>query len=96
MYYLNEKGERVCTLKVHPTTTSPLPRFATRRDREAVDAEAAIRLRASASPPRSRNCPRRFPHAVGASSSFSPDDKFSKQRVACKKRFGLFAKPIEL
>ncbi len=52
MYYLNEKGERVYTLKKsHGEEEQPT---------------------LSAHPAR-----------------FSPDDKFSAQRLACKKRFGL-------
>jgi H/ACA ribonucleoprotein complex subunit 3 len=51
MYYLNEKGERVYTLK-------------------KVDPEGKPTV--SAHPAR-----------------FSPDDKFSKERVTLKKRFGL-------
>ena len=58
MYYLDEKGNRVYTLKKTAPDGSPTQ---------------------SAHPAR-----------------FSPDDKFSKQRVACKKRFGLLPtqKPI--
>ena len=58
MYYLDEKGIRVYTLKKTAPDGSPTQ---------------------SAHPAR-----------------FSPDDKFSKQRVACKKRFGLLPtqKPI--
>ena len=52
MYYLNEKGERVYTLKKsHGEEEQPT---------------------LSAHPAR-----------------FSPNDKFSAQRLACKKRFGL-------
>jgi len=51
MYYMNEKGERVYTLKKTAPDGSPTQ---------------------SAHPAR-----------------FSPDDKFSKQRVALKKRFNL-------
>ena len=58
MYYLDEKGIRVYTLKKTAPDGSPTQ---------------------SAHPAR-----------------FSPDDKFSKQRVACKNRFGLLPtqKPI--
>ena len=51
MYYLNEKGERVYTLKKVTPSGKPTE---------------------SAHPAR-----------------FSPDDKFSKQRLICKRRFGL-------
>ena len=52
MYYLNEKGERVYTLKkAHGDEEQPT---------------------LSAHPAR-----------------FSPDDKFSKHRLICKRRFGL-------
>ena len=51
MYYTNEKGERVYTLRKETPEGKPTE---------------------SAHPAR-----------------FSPDDKFSKQRLICKKRFGL-------
>ena len=51
MYYLNEEGKRVYTLKKVAPDGRPTQ---------------------SAHPAR-----------------FSPDDQYSKQRVACKKRFGL-------
>ena len=51
MYYTNEKGERVYTLRKKTPDGKPTE---------------------SAHPAR-----------------FSPDDKFSKQRLICKKRFGL-------
>ncbi|PRW50882.1 H ACA ribonucleo complex subunit 3 [Chlorella sorokiniana] len=51
MYYMNEKGERVYTLKKVAPDGTPTQ---------------------SAHPAR-----------------FSPDDKFSRERTTCKKRFGL-------
>jgi len=52
MYYLDEGGKRVYTLKKENPNG---------------------KITESAHPAR-----------------FSPDDKFSRQRIACKKRFGLF------
>lgn len=52
MYYLNEEGKRVYTLK---------------------KANPQGKVTESSHPAR-----------------FSPDDKFSRQRITCKKRFGLF------
>eukprot|EP01031_Cornospumella_fuschlensis_P038549 gene38549-46856_t len=51
MYYVDDKGNRVYTLKKETPTGAPSQ---------------------SAHPAR-----------------FSPDDKFSRERVACKKRFGI-------
>jgi H/ACA ribonucleoprotein complex subunit 3 len=51
MFYINEKGDRVYTLKKEDTSGTPTD---------------------SAHPAR-----------------FSPDDKFSRERIICKKRFNL-------
>ncbi|OUS48137.1 H/ACA snoRNP complex, subunit NOP10, partial [Ostreococcus tauri] len=64
MYYTDEKGERVYTLKV---------RSAKRRKPRAGD----------------KTAPDGTPTHSAHPARFSPDDKFSKQRVALKKRFGL-------
>ena len=103
MYYLNEKGERVYTLKVRerrrPPPTALRHPVATE---QTLDAESALRTsrdsRASASlpSPRQKTAPDGSPTQSAHPARFSPDDKFSKQRVACKKRFGLLPtqKPI--
>ena len=75
MYYLNEKGERVYTLKVRePRRPPPTALRHPVASEETLDAEAAIRLtRLRLSPlATTENCPRRFPHAVGAPSSLQP------------------------
>ena len=93
MYYLNEKGERVYTLKVreprrppptalrHPVASEGNPR----RGSEPSDSRAS----ASLPSPRQKTAPDGSPTQSAHPARFSPDDKFSKQRVACKKRFGL-------
>ena len=75
MYYMDEKGGRVYTLKVrapphppeHKLSSSPVFAFV-RSQKAAPDGKPTE----SAHPAR-----------------FSPDDKFSKHRLICKKRFGL-------
>jgi len=109
MYYLNEDGKRVYTLKVRKlysivifvsmslVCSSVLSRLFFSLLEHTI---TLISIENS-----SRNSPRRplifFPNAWQKTgpdgkptlsahpARFSPDDKFSKQRVACKKRFGL-------
>lgn len=100
MYYMDADGKRVYTLtKAHgdegkPTTSAhpgapprdpaPFPPTVPARARAVVRTPARPRPDSpSIAPPFSH--PPRSPFAA----RFSPDDKFSSQRIACKKRFGL-------
>ena len=85
MYHLDDDGNRVYTLKksygddAKPTTS----------------AHPGACARSPQTTPRARETTPRAPSIVAspdappAAARFSPDDKFSSQRIACKKRFGL-------
>ena len=78
MYYLNEKGERVYTLKVRerrrPPYRAPPPRRVRANPRRGTSPPHVTRLtRLRLSPlAATENRPRRFPHAVGAPGSLQP------------------------
>ena len=110
MYYLDEKGIRVYTLKVpaispprrlrrpekpkHPSIQNPVPASPTHQRRLCpISPESPP---CSVPPPSQKTAPDGTPTQSAHPARFSPDDKFSKQRVACKKRFGLLPtqKPI--
>lgn len=93
MYYMNEKGERVYTLQVRQRCSEE------RSACFAAAAAAAPGLPASPeypppTPDRNfclpqKNTPDGSPTYSAHPARFSPDDKFSKERLTCKKRFGL-------
>lgn len=104
MYYIGADGKRVYTLqKAAPdgTPTHSAHPGALRRAalcRRAAARPRAVRARVAAASPSA--CPRRPSLTSPVSppaARFSPDDKFSRQRVTIKKRFGLLPtqKPIE-
>ena len=77
MYYLNEKGERVYTLKVRERRRPPTSLRHPVASEQTLDAEPALRTSAThalrLSPlAATENRPRRFPHAVGAPGSLQP------------------------
>ena len=115
MYYLNEDGKRVYTLKVRKLyiyhivlsvsisrKSSVLSRlffslcWNTQRNTILISIENSSSRN---SPPAAlflfplrieqKTGPDGKPTLLAHPARFSPDDKFSKQRVACKKRFGL-------
>ena len=115
MYYLNEDGKRVYTLKVRKLyiyhivlsvsmsrKSSVLSRlffslcWNTQRNNILISIENSSSRN---SPPAAlflfpllneqKTGPDGKPTLSAHPARFSPDDKFSKQRVACKKRFGL-------
>ena len=81
MYYTNEQGERVYTLKV--PASQPLPSSAALEQARFVLFNAHTVVGAQKEAPDGR------PTESAHPARFSPDDKFSKQRLICKKRFGL-------
>ena len=104
MYYMNEKGERVYTLKVRPATRGPphipcscrshhaplLPPAAAALPPSAPAAAALTCIRVPAPPARAQKAaPDGTPTQSAHPARFSPDDKFSRERTTCKKRFGL-------
>ena len=91
MYYTNEEGHRVYTLKV-----PPFPAAAEQCNSAARGAAHAKRAQASDSRlmrthlfGAQKEAPDGRPTESAHPARFSPDDKFSKQRLICKKRFGL-------
>lgn len=113
MYYLNESGARVYTMKVSPhplcgplhgnratLLTSARLCLCRKRRRTADQPSQPTQVRGA---PFAAVCLQRFrvlapclpPPRLRAALSrrsaarFSPDDKFSKHRLICKKRFGL-------
>ncbi len=105
MYYTNEKGERVYTLKVRGALREGK---ASRRHLTAPAAAwcrfcghiacASPRLLATALSPAAapaapavlqKVAPDGTPTQSAHPARFSPDDKFSRERTTCKKRFGL-------
>jgi H/ACA ribonucleoprotein complex subunit 3 len=68
MYYLNEKGERMYTLKVRSIDIC-----------EDNDRSGKF--------PQKRN-PENIPTVTAHPARFSPEDKYSRQRLIIKKRFG--------
>lgn len=72
MCYLNEKGERVYTLKVFLLSLSLTSLTDSLTDVTNVSQKAD---------------PNGTPTVSAHPARFSPDDKFSKERIACKKRF---------
>ena len=110
MYYLNDKGERVYTLKVRereawartgirPDKQTYSAR-STRRTRFEVDADAHRETDdVNDDDATQKTAPDGTPTQSAHPARFSPDDKFSKQRVALKKRFNLLPtqqKEVEL
>ena len=95
MYYTNEKGDRTYTLQVgipHLVPSGPADAAPSGR-RSLGNATPAPSRREHARPP--LPCPPQK-HAPDGSAThsahparFSPDDKFSRERVTTKKRFGL-------
>ena len=111
MYYLNEDGKRVYTLKVwklyvsHRYLCERVARlwlgfvvffFSPLEHRTTLISIEQFISRNSPPPPSffslyvlQKTGPDGKPTLSAHPARFSPDDKFSKQRVACKKRFGL-------
>jgi|TARA_B110000977_G_scaffold56420_1_gene76680 H/ACA ribonucleoprotein complex subunit 3 len=107
MYYLDEKGIRVYTLKVrnrdgpgaHRWTQSVGPIWQKASQKPSSPFPPLPHLPNLFLSPRldpQKSAPDGSPTQSAHPARFSPDDKFSKQRVACKKRFGLLPtqKPI--
>jgi H/ACA ribonucleoprotein complex subunit 3 len=93
MYYLDEKGKRIYTLKVRRRTPTARPLCAAARLRSPGCARSSQRdaspfLRDSAARAQ-KETPGAKPTESAHPARFSPDDKFSKQRLICKRRFGL-------
>ena len=81
MFYTNDKGERVYTLKVRrPTACRRRARFP--RAFGSPDARRAALAT-------QKETPEGKPTVSAHPARFSPDDKFSKHRLICKRRFGL-------
>lgn len=84
MYYLSETGQRMYTLKVRACVPS---RDAARRapgGTTPCDRTRSLPLLSS-----QKETPDGKPTESAHPARFSPDDKFSKHRLICKKRFGL-------
>jgi H/ACA ribonucleoprotein complex subunit 3 len=80
MYYLDASGKRVYTLKVSEC-----------RRRLFLHHNAIVFLPTDLILSRSqKEAPNEKITESAHPARFSPDDKFSAQRVACKKRFGLY------
>lgn len=74
MYYLDERGNRVYTLKV----SEPMP-----------DILSTIRADIDFVINQQKEDKNDTPTNSAHPARFSPDDKFSRERIICKKRFGL-------
>ena len=104
MYYIGADGKRVYTLQkaapdgtpTHSAHPGALRRASPRRAAPRAPVQSAP---ASPPPPQApaHVAPLFLPPASPPAARFSPDDKFSRQRVTIKKRFGLLPtqKPIE-
>lgn len=85
MYYDDEEGNRVYTLQVGPYTERP---SSTRMNAPKLVVSTMQKAAPDGTATQSAHPAR-----------FSPDDKFSRERLTCKKRFGLLPtqqKPLEL
>ena len=108
MYYMNDAGERVYTLKVRvrpcfatqgewggwqPAAWGAPPSSrcaAARAQNETPASKPTESAHPGARPPApSPSRPNQPTPTLPPSARFSPDDKFSKHRLICKKRFGL-------
>ena len=85
MYYLDAKGGRVYTLKVSLDGTAPNHRS----HRSSPHAHMCATIVAFFFCCSQKETPEGKPTESAHPARFSPDDKFSKQRLICKKRFGL-------
>ena len=86
MYYMNEKGERVYTLQVRERGRRRARRMRVARARRRQPYGRATDAPDFAT---QKTAPDGTPTLSAHPARFSPDDKFSKQRVALKKRFSL-------
>lgn len=111
MYYMNEKGERVYTLKVRgrgqAANGSPAAPLDASERSDCSNAAASCPPCSLAASAHNLTCPLTLlrpllrltvPQKVAPDGTptqsahparFSPDDKFSRERTTCKKRFGL-------
>lgn len=83
MYYDDEEGNRVYTLQVDPEQSTTNTVLCNANSFVAVQKQAPDGTATQSAHP----------------ARFSPDDKFSRERLTCKKRFGLLPtqqKPLEL
>lgn len=82
MYYIDSTGKRVYTLKV---------RFALSYSfRSTSEQSNPFSHRISSTNTLQKETPEDKVTESAHPARFSPDDKFSAQRVACKKRFGIY------
>jgi H/ACA ribonucleoprotein complex subunit 3 len=82
MYYLDSKGDRVYTLKVRKTFAYPYTGIGPSRP--------LILMPRKIDSVQQKDSPAKKKTESAHPARFSPDDKFSRQRIACKKRFGLY------
>jgi H/ACA ribonucleoprotein complex subunit 3 len=84
MYYLDSKGDRVYTLKVRKrsflSVVIPLWTASSAAHSHSSQIDSVLQ----------KDTPAKKKSESAHPARFSPDDKFSRQRIACKKRFGLY------
>ena len=91
MYYLDASGKRVYTLKVRRGwTNQATPSINRKSDVFFYQQNHSHFIVYSSSHHFQKENPAGKVTESAHPARFSPDDKFSAQRVACKKRFGLY------